>query len=47
MFFDVAAKKTLAQEKTPMYVHDVALSEEGNTLYAAGHRKMVVFGMKE
>ena len=28
MFFDVAAKKTLAQEKTPMYVHDLALNEE-------------------
>jgi WD40 repeat protein len=46
MFFNVAARKTLAQEKTAMYVHDLALNESNDTIYAAGHRKIVVFGMK-
>jgi WD40 repeat protein len=46
MFFNLAAKKTLAQEKTPMYLHDLALNESNDTIYAAGHRKIVVFGMK-
>jgi WD40 repeat protein len=45
MFFDVAAKKTLAQEKTPMYLHDLAMNETGDTIYAAGHRKITVHGM--
>ena len=46
MFFDLAAKKTLAQEKAPMYVHDLALDESSDTIYAVGHHKIVVFGMK-
>ena len=46
MFFDVPAKKTLAQEKTPMVVHDLSLNETYDTIYTAGHRKIVVFGMK-
>ena len=46
MFFDLAAKKTLAQEKTPMYLHDLALNEDGDTIYAVGHRKIMVFEMK-
>jgi hypothetical protein len=45
MFFDVAAKKTLAQEKAPMYLHDLAMNEVGDTIYAAGHKRIVVFGM--
>jgi hypothetical protein len=45
MFFDVSKKKTLAQEKTPMYLHELALNENGETIYAAGHRKIMVFGM--
>ncbi len=46
MFFNVAAKKTLAQEKAPMDIHDLALNEASDTIYAVGHRKIVVFGMK-
>ena len=45
MFFDLAAKKTLAQEKAPMYVHDLALNETGDTIYAVGHHKIMVFSM--
>ena len=39
MFFDLAAKKVLAQEKAPMYVHDLALNEKGDTIYAVGHQQ--------
>ena len=46
IFFDLTAKKVLAQEKVPMYVHDFALNETGDTIYAVGHRKIAVFGMK-
>ncbi len=45
-FFDLASKKVLAQEKMPMYVHDVALNEKADTICAVGHHKIVVFGMK-
>jgi WD40 repeat protein len=47
MFLDLASKKVLAQVKAPMYLHGVALSETGETIYAAGHRKVAVFGMKD
>jgi WD40 repeat protein len=45
MFFDVAAKKTLAQEKTPMYLHDLVMNETGDTIDTAGHKRVVVFGI--
>ena len=28
------------------YIHDVALSEDGATIYAAGHHKIAVLGMQ-
>ena len=43
MFYNLAAKKTLAEEKAPMVIHDVALSESANMIYSVGHRKIVVF----
>jgi WD40 repeat protein len=46
MFFNLGAKKTIAQEKTPMNLHDLALNEPGDTIYAVGHRRIMVFGMK-
>jgi WD40 repeat protein len=46
MFFNLGTKKTLAQEKTPMYVHDLALNETSDMIYAVGHRKIMVFGMR-
>ncbi len=46
LFYDLKSKKTLRQEKAPMHIHDVALNEEGNTLYTAGHNKIVVFDLK-
>ena len=41
-FSDLTTKKTLAQEKMPMYVHDLALNEKSDTIYAVGHRKIAV-----
>ena len=45
-FYDLTAKKVLAQEKASMYVHDIALNEKGDTIYAVGHRKIAVLGLK-
>jgi WD40 repeat protein len=44
-FFDLAAKKVLAQEKASMYVHDLELNENADTIYAVGHHKIAVLGM--
>jgi WD40 repeat protein len=46
MFLDLKAKKALRQEKAPMHVHDFALNEAADTVYAAGHGKILVFEMK-
>jgi WD40 repeat protein len=46
MFFDLAAKKALRQEKVAMHVHDLALDESSETIYAAGHGKVAVFSLK-
>jgi WD40 repeat protein len=42
IFCDSAATKVLAQEQVPMYVHDVALTAEGDVIFAAGHKKIAV-----
>jgi WD40 repeat protein len=44
-FLDLAASKVLAQEQVPMYVHDIALNEKGDTIFAVGHKKIAVLGM--
>jgi WD40 repeat protein len=44
-FFDLAGKKIVAQEKVPMHVHDVALNDEADTVYAVGDKKIAVLGM--
>jgi WD40 repeat protein len=46
MFFDLKAKKPLRQEKVAVHVHDGVLNEEGDTLYAAGVGRLLVFEMK-
>jgi WD40 repeat protein len=42
LFYDVAAKKALRQEKVPMHVHDFALSEDASAIYCVGHNRVVV-----
>jgi WD40 repeat protein len=42
LFLDVAAKKTLRQEKVPMHVHDFDLSADGKEIVAVGHNRVTV-----
>jgi WD40 repeat protein len=46
MFFDLKAGKVLRQERASAHLHDVALDEAGETLYAAGHGKLIVYTIK-
>jgi len=46
VFLDGTTKKPLRQEKLPMHVHDFALSEAADTIYAVGHGKVLVLEMK-
>jgi WD40 repeat protein len=46
MFFDLKAKKVLRQEKAPMHIHDIALNDSRDTIYAAGHHRLVTFELK-
>ncbi len=39
LFLDPAGKKAIRQEKLPMHVHDFALSEAADAVYAVGHNK--------
>jgi WD40 repeat protein len=47
MFFDLAARKVLHQDKIAMHVHDAVLNEAGDALYLAGHGKIIAMEMKE
>lgn len=40
VFIDPASKKVTKQEKAPMHVHDVALSESAGEMFAVGHNKV-------
>jgi WD40 repeat protein len=46
IFLDVKAKKATRQEKTPMFVHDAVLNEKRDTIYLAGHHRLVQYTMK-
>jgi WD40 repeat protein len=46
LFYDVKAKKTLRQEKAPMHIHDIVVSDNGDTIWAAGHGKIVIYELK-
>jgi len=46
MFLDLRAKKAFKQEKVQTHVHDVALNEARDTIYAAGHGRITVFSLK-
>jgi WD40 repeat protein len=45
-FLDAGAKKVLRSEKVAAHIHDVATTENGDNLIAAGHNKLVVFDLK-
>ncbi len=42
LFFDVAAKKTLRQEKVMMHVHDFALTADAKEIVAVGHNRITI-----
>jgi WD40 repeat protein len=45
LFFDLKAKKVLREEKLPMHVHGFVLNEGADTIYVAGHGRVMVFEM--
>ena len=45
LFLDAGAKKLLRSEKVAAHIHDVATTENGDGLIAAGHNKLVVFDL--
>jgi WD40 repeat protein len=44
-FFDMTAGKVAFQDAAPMRVHGMALDEKAETLYAAGHNKLLVWSI--
>jgi WD40 repeat protein len=44
--YDLEAKKVARSEKAPMHIHALALAENFETLFAAGHNKVVAFELK-
>jgi WD40 repeat protein len=44
--YDPSAKKVLVSEKVPMHVHAATLNEAGDTLFAAGHGRVVVLKLE-
>jgi WD40 repeat protein len=46
LFIDPAKRKIAEEKKVPMHVHDFAMSEAANMIYAVGHRKVAVYKME-
>ena len=42
LFYDVAAKKSLRQEKLAMHVHDFAMTDDCKEIVSVGHNRVVV-----
>jgi WD40 repeat protein len=47
LFCDLASKKVITQQKVPMYVHDLALSEESDKVFAVGHQKLAILAFQQ
>lgn len=45
MFCQSTTGKILFQDTAPMHVHGIAMSESSDTIYAAGHNKLVVWSL--
>lgn len=45
-FFDLAANKSIKQDKAPMHIHDLVLNAAADEIYAVGHGKIVVWQMR-
>lgn len=46
IFFDLATKKILRQEKVGCHVHDAVLNDDGDTIWLAGHHHLLSFEIK-
>jgi WD40 repeat protein len=46
LFLDLAAKKAIRHEKAPMHVHGFVFDDAAETVYAAGHGRILVLEMK-
>ena len=46
LFMDLAANKYIREEDAKMHVHEFALSESSDTIYAVGHNSIAVWEMK-
>ena len=46
-FYNTKDGKIIKQEKAPMHVHEFAVDESFETLYAVGHGKIAVWELKE
>ena len=44
-FLDLEKKETLRQENVPMHVHQISVTDDFSTIYAAGHGKLVVWSL--
>ncbi len=42
-FYELDTSKIIKQDKAPMHVHDFTMNEDQDTIYAAGHGKIVVW----
>lgn len=46
MFFSLADKKALRQEKAGIHIHSFALNEDADTITAVGHGKVLIYEIK-
>lgn len=46
MFFDLKAKKAMRQEKVAMHIHDIAVNAAADTIFAAGHGRLIQYELK-
>jgi WD40 repeat protein len=45
-FYDLEKNEVIKQDKAPMHIHSLAMDESCETIYAAGHNKLVVWSIK-
>jgi WD40 repeat protein len=46
LFYDLTGSKMIFQDAAPMHVHGIAVNETCDTIYAAGHNKVLIWELK-
>lgn len=46
VFYDLAGSKMVYQDTAPARIHGIALNEAGDTIYAAGHNRLLIWEIK-